>query len=62
MAVYASIDLFDFSAADKKTEKRLTLPKGKKRLFRKYDFGENADITIMMHVYAPAIRDTSLFN
>ena len=62
MAVDASIDLFDFSAADKKTEKRLTLPKGKKRLFRKYDFGENADITKMMQVYAPAIRDTSLFN
>lgn len=62
MAVDASVDLFDFSAADKKAEKRLTLPKGKKRLFRKYDFGENADITKMMQVYAPAIRDTSLFN
>lgn len=62
MAVDASVDLFDFTAADSKAEKRLTLPKGKKRLFRKYDFGENADITKMMQVYAPAIRDTSLFN
>ncbi len=63
MAVDASVDLFGFSAADKKLKgDKVQLPRGKDRLFRKFDFGENFDISKMMQVYAPAIRDASLFN
>lgn len=38
---------------------KLELPKGKERLFRVADFGDDKD---RYHVYSPAIRDSSLFN
>ena len=60
LAVDASIELFDVSKFDQK--RKFKLPKGGKRLYRKYDFSETSDISKLMQVFSPAIRDSSLFN
>lgn len=57
LAVDASMDLFGLP-----NRKKRGLAKGKDRLFRKYDFGDDANISNLMQVFSPAIRDTSLFN
>lgn len=63
LAVDASFDLFDTAKAnERKNRRRWKLPKGGMRLFRKYDFAETGDISKLMQVFSPAIRDTSLFN
>lgn len=53
-AVHASDDLFD---SDKKGNP--ILPKGKERLYRTLDISEDKTF---MDIYAPAIRDSSLFS
>lgn len=60
LAVDASMDLFEISKIDKK--RKTKLPKGGKRLFRKFDFGEGSNISNLMQTFSPAIRDSSLFN
>lgn len=60
-AVDASMDIFDNPRAKQKN-KKLGLPRNKDRLFRKFDFGTESDITKIMQIYSPAIRDTSYFN
>ncbi len=65
LAVDASMDLFERETrADERrtTVRRWKLPKGGLRLFRRYDLQNGVDISKMLQVFSPAIRDSSLFN
>lgn len=57
-AIDASEDLF---RKDRKTGRMTELPAGKKRLFRRH-FATDKPLSQEMQVFAPAIRDSSLFN